>query len=53
LGSAPHITTRRDDQRQQAHARHRALIAAHADYEHHLWLSGDPRGYFGQFPPAF
>lgn len=31
--------------------RRQALIA-HADYEHHLVMNGDPRGWFGQFPPA-
>lgn len=23
-----------------------------ADYEHALWMNGDPRGLYGQFPPS-
>jgi hypothetical protein len=30
----------------------RAELAARADYEHHLWTHGDPRGFYGQYPPA-
>jgi hypothetical protein len=30
----------------------RAELAAHADYEHAMWMHGDPRGFYGRFPPA-
>jgi hypothetical protein len=29
-----------------------AALRARADYEHRLFLSGDVRGVYGQFPPA-
>ncbi|BCI54954.1 hypothetical protein NIIDNTM18_42320 [Mycolicibacterium litorale] len=33
-------------------ARRRRTLAAHADYEHHALAYGDPRGIYGQYPPA-
>jgi hypothetical protein len=24
-------------------------LVARADYEHHLWTHGDPRGFYGQY----
>ncbi|MGE6851079.1 hypothetical protein ACQKGB_29130 [Bacillus tropicus] len=29
-----------------------AAIASRADYEHHLYMNGDPKGLYGQFPPS-
>jgi hypothetical protein len=31
---------------------YRRALAAHADYEHHLWMQGNPIGFYGQYPPA-
>jgi hypothetical protein len=28
-----------------------AEIAARADYKHNLFMDGDPRGFYGQYPP--
>lgn len=33
-------------------ARQLAELRDRADYEHHLYLAGDPRGVYGQYPPA-
>ena len=27
------------------------IIAARADFEHMLWMRGDPRGFYGRYPP--
>ena len=45
------VFTRSYDQRHLERTRHRQALAAHADYEHHLWTMGDARGFYGQFPP--
>ena len=36
----------------QLRYRRSAELAAHADYEHRLWMSGDSRGLYGHYPPA-
>jgi hypothetical protein len=43
--------TVRYDRTLLARARHRQLLAAHADFEHHCLINGDPRGVYGQYPP--
>lgn len=43
--------TRSYDHRYQASHAHRQALAAHADYEHRLWLQGDSRGFYGQYQP--
>jgi hypothetical protein len=40
------------DRKRLDRARHRQHLQARADYEHHLWMHGDPRGFYGQYPPA-
>jgi hypothetical protein len=40
-----------DKRRIEGQQRRQALLA-HADYEHWLWMSGDSRGFYGQYPPA-
>ena len=47
----PHISAKQNMQRADE-VRGEAEIATRADREHHLWMSGDPRGFYGQFPPA-
>lgn len=27
------------------------VVAARADFEHMLWMRGDPRGFYGRYPP--
>lgn len=36
---------------EKRHVTHKRL-ECRADYEHWLWMHGDPRGFYGQFPPA-
>ena len=36
----------------RANARRDAGLRARAEYEHHLNLSGDPRGVYGRYPPV-
>ncbi|WP_433678065.1 hypothetical protein [Nocardia sp. CA-119907] len=33
-------------------AARRAALVARAEYEHQLYLQGDPRGIYGQYTPA-
>jgi hypothetical protein len=40
------------DRRYQQLRYHRQALAAHADYEHHALIYGDPRGWYGAYPPA-
>jgi hypothetical protein len=42
----------RSDTETQRHRAHQAERQARAAYEHHLWLHGDPRGFYGRYPPA-
>lgn len=46
LAAAAILATRRRIRR-----RHQQL-SARADYQHQLCLNGDPRGTYGQYPPA-
>jgi hypothetical protein len=48
IGYAAYLWGVRSDHKQQL----RREIAAHADYEHHLWMQGDPRGTYGRYPPV-
>jgi flagellar motor component MotA len=36
----------------QSGQQRRAQLTARADYEHRLWMGGDPRGFYGRYPPA-
>lgn len=38
--------------RRAGKARQLDQLRARADYEHHLYLGGDPRGVYEQYPPA-
>lgn len=47
-----YAVTRHHDHHALQQTRHRQLLAAHADYEHWCLIHGDPRGTYGQYPPA-
>lgn len=51
LGYGLHAFTVGYDRRALAKAQHRHLLAAHAAFEHHLVMAGDPRGTYGQYTP--
>jgi hypothetical protein len=40
------------DKRRAIERQRRSALAAYADYEHHLWMLGDSRGFCGRYPPA-
>jgi hypothetical protein len=48
IGYAAYLWDVRYDHKQQL----RREIPARADYEHHLWMEGDARDFWGQHPPA-
>jgi UDP-N-acetylmuramyl pentapeptide phosphotransferase/UDP-N-acetylglucosamine-1-phosphate transferase len=40
------------DRGRQAIYDYRRELLARAEYEHWLWMRGDPRGFYGRYPPA-
>jgi hypothetical protein len=46
------FAAQRHRKRADSEYQRKAALAAHADYEHHLWMQGDPRGFYGQYPPT-
>jgi hypothetical protein len=40
------------DRGRQATYDYRRELLARAEYEHWLWMRGDPRGFYGRYPPA-
>ena len=40
------------DTGRQAIYEYRRKLLARAEYEHLLWMRGDPRGFYGRYPPA-
>lgn len=51
LGYGLYLFTLRYDRNTLTKAQHRRLLAAHADFEHHCLMAGDPRGVYGQYRP--
>jgi hypothetical protein len=40
------------DRGRQATYDYRRELLVRAEYEHWLWIRGDPRGFYGRYPPA-